>query len=49
MSYPRIAEALSEESIQISAVALDREHAVELAGQLLVNGGRWNGVRFWRY
>ena len=40
MSYPRIAEALSEESIQISAVALDREHAVELAGQLLVNGGR---------
>lgn len=40
MTYPKIADALSEESIQISAVALDREHAVALAGELLVNGGR---------
>ena len=39
MRFPAIAEKLADESIQVSAVALDREHAVALAGDLLVIAG----------
>ena len=40
MSFPKLAEAFAEDSIRILAVALDREHAIELAGDLLVASGR---------
>ncbi len=40
MSFPKLAEAFGENSIRVLAAALDREHAIELAGELLVASGR---------
>ena len=40
MSFAKLAEAFAEDSIRVLAAALDREHAVELAGDLLVSSGR---------
>ena len=40
MEFAKLAEAFAEDSIRVSAAALDREHAVELAGDLLVSSGR---------
>lgn len=40
MPFPQLAEAFSENSIRVSAVALDREHAITLSGELLVSSGR---------
>lgn len=40
MSFPKLAEAFAENSIRVLAAALDREHAIELAGDLLVASGR---------
>ncbi len=40
MSFAKLAEAFAEDSIRVSAAALDREHAVQLAGELLVSSGR---------
>ena len=40
MSFPLLAEAFGENSIRVLAAALDREHAIELAGDLLVASGR---------
>ena len=40
MAFARLAEAFAEHSIRVSAVALDREHAIELSGELLVASGR---------
>jgi PTS system ascorbate-specific IIA component len=40
VSFAKLAEAFAEDSIRVSAAALDREHAVELAGDLLVSSGR---------
>ena len=38
--YPALATAFAENSIRVGAVALDREHAIEMAGELLVASGR---------
>lgn len=38
--YPALAEAFADNSIRVGAVALDREHAIEMAGELLVASGR---------
>lgn len=40
MSFANLAYAFGEDSIRVLAVALDREHAVELSGHLLVSSGR---------
>ena len=40
MAFAKLAEAFAEDSIRVLAAALDREHAVELAGDLLVSSGR---------
>jgi PTS system ascorbate-specific IIA component len=40
VSFPLLAEAFGENSIRVLAAALDREHAIELAGDLLVASGR---------
>lgn len=40
MSFEKLAIAFGEDSIRVLAVALDREHAVELSGDLLVSSGR---------
>ena len=40
MSFPKLADAFGENSIRVLAAALDREHAIELAGELLVSSGR---------
>jgi len=40
VSFPKLAEAFAENSIRVLAAALDREHAIELAGDLLVASGR---------
>ena len=40
MSFPTLATAFGENSIRVLAVALDREHAVQLSGDLLVSSGR---------
>ena len=40
MSFPKLAESFGENSIRVLAAALDREHAIELAGDLLVASGR---------
>lgn len=40
MAFAKLAEAFAEHSIRVGAVALDREHAVELSGELLVASGR---------
>ncbi len=40
MSLRRLAEAFADNSIRVKAAALDREHAIELAGDLLVASGR---------
>ena len=40
MSFAKLAEAFADDSIRVLAAALDREHAVELAGDLLVSSGR---------
>jgi PTS system ascorbate-specific IIA component len=40
MAFAKLAEAFAEHSIRVAAVALDREHAVELSGELLVASGR---------
>jgi len=40
MSFPILREAFAEHSIQVAAIALDAQHAIELAGNLLVASGR---------
>ena len=40
MSLLRLSEAFADHSIRVKAAALDREHAIELVGQLLVASGR---------
>ncbi len=40
MMFPALAHAVAAESIRVGALALDREHAIEMAGDLLVAGGR---------
>ena len=40
MPFPILSQAFAEHSIQVLAVALDREHAVQLSGELLVSSGR---------
>lgn len=40
MAFAKLAEAFAPDSIRVLAAALDREHAVELAGHLLVSSGR---------
>ena len=40
MGFPKLANAFAEHSIRVWAAALDREHAIELAGDLLVASGR---------
>lgn len=40
MGFPKLAEAFAENSLRVFAAALDREHAIELAGDLLVSSGR---------
>ncbi len=39
-NYPALSTAFAEHSIRVGAVALDREHAIEMAGELLVASGR---------
>lgn len=39
-SLPALSAAFAENSIRLGAVALDREHAIEMAGELLVASGR---------
>jgi mannitol/fructose-specific phosphotransferase system IIA component (Ntr-type) len=39
-SFPALANAFGEDSIRVGAIALDREHAIEMAGELLVASGR---------
>ena len=38
--YSALASAFAEHSIRVGAIALDREHAIEMAGELLVASGR---------
>lgn len=38
--FPALSAAFAENSIRVGAVALDREHAIEMAGELLVASGR---------
>lgn len=38
--FPALSSAFAENSIRVGAVALDREHAIEMAGELLVASGR---------
>ena len=40
MTYEKLAVAFGEDSIRVLAVALDREHAIQLSGDLLVSSGR---------
>ena len=40
MGFPKLADAFAENSLRVLAAALDREHAIELAGDLLVSSGR---------
>lgn len=40
MPFAKLAEAFADDSIRVAAIALDREHAVELSGELLVASGR---------
>jgi PTS system ascorbate-specific IIA component len=40
VSFPLLADAFGDNSIRVLAAALDREHAIELAGDLLVASGR---------
>lgn len=40
MRFPNLAAAFAEHSVQVGAVALDRDHAITLAGELLVASGR---------
>ena len=39
-SFTALAKAFGEDSIRVGAIALDREHAIEMAGDLLVASGR---------
>ena len=39
-SFPALAKAFGEDSIRVGAIALDREHTIEMAGELLVASGR---------
>lgn len=39
-SFPALARAFGENSIRVGAIALDREHSIEMAGELLVASGR---------
>jgi PTS system ascorbate-specific IIA component len=39
-NYPELAKAFADNSIRVGAIALDREHAIEMAGELLVASGR---------
>lgn len=39
-SFPALAKAFGDDSIRVGAIALDREHAIEMAGELLVASGR---------
>ena len=39
-NFPALAKAFAENSIRVGAIALDREHAIEMAGELLVASGR---------
>jgi len=40
VAFAKLSEAFSADSIRVRAAALDRENAVELAGDLLVSSGR---------
>ena len=40
MRFEALADAFSADSIRVGAIALDREHAIEMAGDLLVASGR---------
>lgn len=40
MRFPNLAAAFAEHAIQVGAIALDRDHAITLAGNLLVASGR---------
>lgn len=40
MAFSKLADAFGENSIRVLAAALDREHAIELSGDLLVASGR---------
>lgn len=39
-NYPELAKAFADNSIRVGAIALDRERAIEMAGELLVASGR---------
>lgn len=39
-NYPELAKAFADNSMRVGAIALDREHAIEMAGELLVASGR---------
>ena len=40
MKFEALADAFASEAIRVGALALDREHAIEMAGELLVASGR---------
>jgi PTS system ascorbate-specific IIA component len=40
VAFSKLADAFGENSIRVLAAALDREHAIELSGDLLVASGR---------
>ncbi|WP_296632712.1 PTS sugar transporter subunit IIA [Rhodoluna sp.] len=40
MRFPVLAQSIAEGAIRVGAIALDREHAVEMSGELLVASGR---------
>ncbi len=40
MRFPNLAAAFGEHAVQVGAIALDRDHAITLAGDLLVASGR---------
>lgn len=40
MRFPALAQSIAEGAVRVGAIALDREHAVEMSGELLVASGR---------
>jgi PTS system ascorbate-specific IIA component len=40
MKFEALVDAFASEAIRVGALALDREHAIEMAGELLVASGR---------
>ena len=41
-NYTALAKSFAENSIRVGAIALDREHALEMSGELLVASGRYD-------